>query len=411
MDSRVARVRRAVAALLAAALAFAALSGCISTRRLGEGLVDEELDKGFYSAVDGTPQGNPGDLIRIADIPEAPSGTRAWRIVYQSTDLAGKPIPVSGILIAPDFPAPAGGRTIVSWAHPTTGTAPGCATSRTVDPFLGIEGMYELLARGDAVVATDYQGMGLLGGTSSYLLGIPEGNAVLDAARAARHVEGAHAGDRVILWGHSQGGQAALFAAERAGQYAPELDIAGVAVAAPAADLDALMEADLAAVSGVTIAAYAYPAYLTAYSPRFGPSAIASILTPAGAAAVGPVNELCLLTEQSAIHAITGPLVGGFATSDPATTEPWQTMLEENSVSGDGIAVPVFVGQGLADQLVRPEVTAAVVERLCAKGLAVESRTYRGVDHALAAYAALPDMLGWLDAIRGGAAPSDCASG
>jgi fermentation-respiration switch protein FrsA (DUF1100 family) len=44
--------------------------------------------------------------------------------------------------------------------------------------------------------------------------------------RAARQVQGANAGTRFAVWGHSQGGQAALFAGQLAGQYAPELTLA-----------------------------------------------------------------------------------------------------------------------------------------------------------------------------------------
>ena len=39
---------------------------------------------------------------------------------------------------------------------------------------------------------------------------------MLDAVRAARSVPETRASDRVMLWGHSQGGAAVLFAAERA---------------------------------------------------------------------------------------------------------------------------------------------------------------------------------------------------
>jgi hypothetical protein len=39
-----------------------------------------------------------------------------------------------------------------------------------------------------------------------------EGRAVLDGVRAARRAQGANAGARFVAWGHSQGGQAALFA-------------------------------------------------------------------------------------------------------------------------------------------------------------------------------------------------------
>jgi pimeloyl-ACP methyl ester carboxylesterase len=57
---------------------------------------------------------------------------------------------------------------------------------------------------------------------------------VLDAARAARQLDGAGAGGRVVLAGHSEGGHAVLWAAELATSYAPELQVTGVAALAPA---------------------------------------------------------------------------------------------------------------------------------------------------------------------------------
>jgi pimeloyl-ACP methyl ester carboxylesterase len=157
-------------------------------------------------------------------------------------------------------PAWAAGRTVLSWGHPTTGTAADCAPSRGFDPYALIEGMRLLLDRGYTIAATDYVGMGT-DGPDSYLVGDTGGNAVLDAVRAARTSPAAHASTDVVLWGHSQGGQAVLFAAQRAPQYAPELDIEAVAVAAPAADLTALLSDHIDDISGVTIGSYTFAAY------------------------------------------------------------------------------------------------------------------------------------------------------
>ncbi len=76
------------------------------------------------------------------------------------------------------------------------------------------------------VVATDYPGLGTPG-PHPYLIGESEGRAVLDSVRAARAIEKAHAGKRFVVWGHSQGGHAALFAGELARRYAPELSSSG----------------------------------------------------------------------------------------------------------------------------------------------------------------------------------------
>ncbi|GGM50435.1 alpha/beta fold hydrolase [Microbacterium saperdae] len=392
-----------VAGVVVALLVWAL--GADAIRRHIEGEADLETDPAFYTVATPPAAGDPGDIIRVEEIASAPLGSAAWRVIYHSRDLHGEDIPVSAVVIVPDTPAPAEGRTVVAWGHPTTGAAAHCAPSLAVDPFQLIEGLHEFLAEGYAIVATDYPGMGVAG-PSAYLLGIPEANSVLDAVRAARNIDGARAGDRLVLWGHSQGGQAALFAAERAASYAPELTLLGVAVAAPAANLSELMSDDIVNVSGVTIASYAIPAYEAAYGDRYPDGEIAAILTPAGTAATPDMAALCLLSQNKEIHAIADPLIGGYVRSDPSTTEPWATLLKENSAGAEPLTVPVFVGQGLADELVEPKATEDYVALLCSQGADIAFHRYPGVNHGLAAYAALPEMLLWLSTVTSGRTPS-----
>lgn len=116
---------------------------------------------------------------------------------------------------------------------------------------------------------------------------------------------------------------------------------------------------------------------------------------------------LCLLTQNDEIHAIADPLVGGYVRSDPATTEPWQTMLQENSAGNSPVRVPVFVGQGEADELVLPSATEDYVKLLCTQNAEVTFHRYPGVTHGLAAYASLPDLLLWLPTLDGDRAEAD----
>ena len=184
------KFRRLGAALLVAAIALTSLSACWNVdRRAGGEAADKLTDAEFYTLPSAIPAGQPGDIIRYKQADGAPVGSRAWRVIYHSRDMNGADIPVSTMVIVPDNEAPLGGRVIVSWAHPTTGSAEKCGPSVSIDPYLGIEGLHELLAAGYAVTATDYQGMSLAG-PSSYLLGVTEGNNVLDAVRAARNLSG-----------------------------------------------------------------------------------------------------------------------------------------------------------------------------------------------------------------------------
>lgn len=396
-------MKRVLSMLALVAAAVVVLSGCVfdDGRRLGGEVFDNWTNEEFYQLPSDIPAGEPGELIRAKLITSAPLGTTAWRVIYHSRDMAGTDIPVSGVVIVPAIPAPEGGRVVVSWAHPTTGSAAACGPSLDMNPFSLIEGLDDLLASGYAVAATDYQGMGLEG-ESSYLLGETEGNNVLDAVRAAKNLPDSGIGSDLLLWGHSQGGQAALFAAQQASSYAPELSLKGVAVAAPAADLIALMDDDIIAASGVTIASYAIPAMTAAYSDRYALADLQGLLTPEGLAATSQIADLCLSTQAKEVHAIADPLVGSFVTSDPSTTEPWKTILTENSAGAAPITVPVYIAQGLGDTLVVPKATDGYVDLLCAAGSHVTYDTFDGVTHQLIALTAAPVVSLWFAGVLNG---------
>lgn len=404
-------MRRRAAVALALAVSTL-LSGCVldAERRDAFEYSDELTDEEFYTLPASLPAGEPGEVIRAKTIESAPAGTRAWRVIYHSTDLAGSDIAVSGLVIVPDLPAPKEGRTVVSWAHPTTGSAAKCGPAVAENPFELIEGLDNLLAQGYAVVATDYEGMSLQG-PSSYLIGVTEGNNVLDAVRAGRNLPDLSLSSNVLLWGHSQGGQAALFAAQLAPKYAPELDIRAVAVAAPAASLTSLLSGDIIDISGVTIASLAIPAIIDVYKGTYDETEMWSILTPAGQAAAPKVQQLCLLADTKAIHDITGPLVGDFITADPSTTEPWKTILTENSAGGSPLGIPVYVAQGLDDKLVIPTATADYVKQLCATGERVQFDEFENTSHATVALTAIPPVLGFFAAALADKAPQNCIGG
>jgi len=366
-------------------------------RQAAQDVVEKEDQGSFFTVPRPLPAGNPGTIIRSERLYGAPNGSRAWRVLYRSTDLRGRPIAVSGVVVAPTGPAPRGGRPVVAWAHPTTGAKGRCAPSRGLDPFLLMEGLHELLASGYVVAATDYSGMGA-DGPASYLIGSTEGRNVLDAARAATALKDVHAGRDLLLWGHSQGGQAALFAAQLAPAYAPEFDLHGVAVAAPAAQLADLLDLDIGDVSGVTIGAYAFDAFQRVYAEDHPGLELTSVLTPAGAAAVPTMAPLCLLSQNKELHAIANPLIGRFLAANPAKLQPWATFLAENTPGGAPIRVPILVVQGNSDRLVKPATTRALVARLCAQGETVQARFYDHTTHATIAYRALPLVLTWLDA-------------
>src|SRR5699024_9404307 len=111
-----------------------------------------------------------------------------------------------------------------------------------------------------AAVTADYIGLGTTG-PHPYLIGDAEARNVLDATRAAQQFgtasgTGVEVTERTVVWGHSQGGQGALWTGQIAADYAPELTLEGVAAFAPAADLYGLANADKDTAPGKTVSAY-----------------------------------------------------------------------------------------------------------------------------------------------------------
>ena len=414
------RRRRPLAAMPAAArvtaltvvlvVASGVLAGCAQStdRRLEQGVLEEVTEQPFYALPDPIPTGAPGEVVRTEQLESAPAGTVARRVMYHSTDVHGAPLLTSAVVIAPTAPWAGGGpRPVVAWGHPTTGMAPRCAPSTGVDPFDLIEGMTDLLNAGYAVAAADYPGMGVAG-PDSYLVGVTEGNAVLDAVRAAGHLDGTGvtAASDVLLWGHSQGGHAVLFAAQQAAGYAPELRLAAAAVAAPATELATLLDDDIGDVSGVSLGSYAFQTYQSVYGPTTPGLALTQVLTDDGAAATPQMAQLCLIGQNEQLHAIAGPLVGRYLSHDPATTEPWAGILRQNTPGGVPIRVPLFVAQGLADELVHPAATEQFVQQQCGQGTHVVFKQVPGAGHGEIALDVVPDVLTFFAAARAGTPPA-----
>ena len=381
------------------------LAACTSSvdRRLVEGAVEEVTESPFYTLPSPVPAGQPGDIIRTEKLSSAPDGSIGWRVRYHTTDVTGANIVASGVIVAPDTPAPAGGRTVVGWGHPTTGAAVKCAPSNGIDPFDLIEGLRALLTAGYVVAATDFPGMGVPG-PNSYLVGRSEGNSVLDAVRAAQTMPdtGTTTKNDVLLWGHSQGGHAVLFAAQDARTYAPELRLLGVAVAAPAAELGTLFDDDIPDASGVTIGSYAFAAYQSVYAATIPGLSLDSILTPEGAAATPGMAQLCLFGQHTTIHSDALALVGHYTHSDPATTQPWADLLRQNTPGASPLGVPLFVAQGAIDTLVLPSATQQFVAQECAKGEHVTFQLYPNTGHGLVALKAVPAVMSFFTAVING---------
>jgi acetyl esterase/lipase len=353
-------------------------------------------------------EANPGKLVSAEAMVGAPEGARAYRILYWSTGLDGKPAEVSGVVIAPRGPPPPGGRPIVAWAHPTTGVVSRCAPSLARVVFASIQGLRAMLDRGYVVAATDYPGLGTPG-VHPYLVGTSEAHAVLDSVRAARAIPEAAAGVQFAVWGHSQGGQAALFTGLEAARYAPELKLVGVAAAAPATDLGALMTDDLGTGGGNNITAMTLWSWARVYGAPMD-----KVVSSQAEPVIDRLTKLCverwfdMFTRRGPTLALEKSFL---RVNNLADEEPWRRLLEENSPGPLPADIPVFLAQGSADGLVRPAITEAYRAQLCRNGNRVEFVLMPGVGHAFIARDVAGAAVAWMQArFAGGPAPTNCGT-
>lgn len=331
------------------------------------------------------------------------------RIRYVSRDSSDRPIVVSGAVLTPKASFlgahPDGAGKVVAWAHGTAGIADRCAPSTRPNLFPDpaypnyADTVASYLSRGWTVTATDYPGLGTPG-EHPYLVGDSEGRAVIDSVRAARALDGSLS----TVWavaGHSQGGQAALFAGEIADTYGTGLRLAGVVAIAPASNLDIIAQT----VPGTPGQGYlAFAVYgLAAVDPAVNPQRILArpALDLAGVLDSGCFNE---------VLAAYAPLTAEQMVAGGVLPDSFVAKVSRNSPAGQPGTAPIFLVHGGADLTVPPELTELLWQQECAiNAVATYYSRYPGQDHDPVLYASQADVVRYLTArFAGQPAPANC---
>jgi alpha-beta hydrolase superfamily lysophospholipase len=349
---------------------------------------------------------DPGEVLRSEPVElNGPlAGASGWRILYRSTNADGSPAVVSGMVLAPDGPAPRDGRAVAAWAHGTTGLADRCAPSATGNLFYDDYGAQarRLLDQGFVVAATDYHGLGTPG-VHSYHVSAELAHATIDSVAAAHDVDdlGRLSSEWVVV-GHSEGGLAALVTDQRAEEGPSDLDYRGAVVAAPSARLGSISEVMFGFPEG-----RGYGALLLEAAAELDPDLDPAVALRPTAAARRP-----LLTHGCWEEAVPGfdDLDATEMLASPEVGERLAEVLDECCTSDAGEAVgPLLVVHGEADEALPPVLTEQLVDELCAAGVTVELRTYPGAGHDGVLAAADDDAGRWLtDRVAGRSPRSDC---
>ena len=341
----------------------------------------------FYTPPDRLPA-TPGTVIRSEPMNLDLANGTAQRVLYTSRDQTGASIAVSGMVFQPTTPAvPA---PIVAWAHPTLGQADKCAPSRSAKPLSDMDDWLELmLARGWVVTATDYAGLGTPG-PKTYLIGEQSANDLVNAVRAAQSLVTAPTSADWVLWSHSQGGQAALWAAAQGAKLAPELNLRGVGVAAPAAELMPIMNAQWDTVVAWVIGPEATESFVPAY-PELD---VLGALSQAGRDAMADLAEQCI-TGQGIRGKARETFDEQFFAANPTTNSAWVQIVTEQTPPVLPPDIPVLLVQGTADEVVLAPTNALFQNSWCAQGANLSALWLGGVDHAHAAIIGGPTMVQW----------------
>ncbi len=326
------------------------------------------------------PPSRPGVMIRTEPLSPAQSLEKAAkniRILHSSTDgLDGKsPIAVSGAIYIPAGKPPKGGWPLIAWAHGTVGIADICAPSFNARSPRDTAYLNHWLGQGYAVVASDYQGLGVNGG-HPYLATRPAAYSVLDSIRAAQK-SGLNISKKVVVVGQSQGGGAAIGIAGFAASYAPEIDLRGtVATGSPYFTAkNPPMVRDTSTVSpvfGLTLLAIHLRVLV---DPSFHPE---EVMTPEGYKVFAMAKSSCFDAMAKAVVAQRLTRANAFK-ADPVQLLTGQFAIM--SFPTLKLKGAVFMGTGGKDEAAVPETQQRLRNDACAAGSVIEHHLYPDLDH------------------------------
>lgn len=338
-----------------------------------------------------------------------------YLVRYETQD-RGKKVEATMAMAYPTLPTGTSKAPTVLWLHGTSGFSDACAPTRSgPDAALPVALM---ASQGYIGVAPDYIGMAGFGAPSTtphaYLMGEQVALGSLDALRAADKVMSevkapVESEGRVIVWGGSQGGHAALFSALYAPYYAPEYKITATVALIPPANLLRQTEAALTNLTSSTIA---LAGAVVAQSRWYGvESQLANVLTD-----VAPNNFLTALpalmdtkcsvdqkdyTINGVGDIFTAGVIDALVTQGTwAGYEQWKCMAEANSLPESSVKPkehpPTLFVVSELDTLVNPTVQRVSFDQLCTAGYQLEYIECQGASHTQGALWSLPEQFAWV---------------
>lgn len=312
-----------------------------------------------------------------------------YRVLYPSSDENGKPVEMSGLLALPHDAAPRG---LVSFQHGTTSNREIVPSNLSTD---GLAAAIVFAGNGYAVIAPDYEGLGVSQGPHPYYVAADTARAVVDMIHAARHIAGVPAAPPFLI-GFSEGGYASL-AAQRALEAEGE-KVLGTAAVAGAFNLRSIslpwtlkgLSPQASVYLALWVRGYAtryrHPLN-TAFTPHYAvlvPRLIDEQLSGAEIVKALPRDPRALFTPE-ALRAILG------------NSDFWLVRaLQENEMGDWSAKAPIRLYYGSRDVDVPPLEATTTVRQMAARGSDIRATDIGPVGHDGSILIAAPLILDWL---------------
>ena len=257
--------------------------------------------------------------------------------------------------------------------------------------------MNELVAAGYAVTASDYQGEGTPG-LMPYIVGASAAEDTVMIVEAARSLPGVSLSPDYVVWGHSEGGQTAMFSIYDH-KYAPHLNLRGVVAGAPPSQFSLLYNFLVTSPFDyyLLMVAGSYNSY---YGSKKAP--LSAIMTTAAAGADPATQQrllqLCQGVVDAAVAATPDQTFADLIPKNPFTVKKWAKLFTANDPASfkKKTKTPLLIIQGGDDEQIPVISTQILQSQLCKIGQPTERWVYSGQSHAGVIEPSFDDMLHWI---------------
>jgi hypothetical protein len=369
----------------------------------------------FYAPPEAFTTAAPGTVLRTRSISFVDQGVTvpvsATQVLYRTSDQLLAPAVTVATVLEPQV---ATGK-IVSYQEAYDDLGGSCDPSYTLqggnsgDNVATLEHgvIASLLAAGDTVVDSDYEGENL-----AYGAGQQSGYQTLDGIRAAENLLALNrATTPVGIIGYSGGSIASEYAAELAPGYAPELDLVGTAIGGVPPDF----AHNLLYINGSPSYSDVIPAILVGLARGFHIK-INRYLSPLGKQLTAEDSDKCIASYLGTRPGLRYQELLKPEYEDIFSVPKFVRILNRVTMSYSGTPKqPLYMGVGNADGIGDEVMVAADVEGLahiyCQRGLSVEFQEYAHAHHLEGGLEFFPIATEWLtERLAGVPAPNGCRS-